>query len=94
MHLSTEDHLLLIQESADFKLLSLKEQRVLLDGDIRNLLANIKPTEAESKRKTPFDPILQAYIARNLEGEYVPYLLLRDNSVYFHSPQFNEWMHS
>jgi len=50
------------------------------------LLAHIKPTEAEVKSKTIFDPILQAYIAKNLDGNYVPYLLLRDNSIYHHSP--------
>jgi hypothetical protein len=46
--MNAHSDLLLVQEMGDFKLLSLAEQRVLIEGDLKNLLRN----------ETNNDPIL------------------------------------
>jgi hypothetical protein len=77
MSLDEEGDLMLVQENGDFSVLQLREHRVVMDGDMRNL---------------PCDTIQSVFLSRGHDGVCIPHVVVQGNLVYSYQKDFGVWV--
>ncbi|CAD8128525.1 unnamed protein product [Paramecium sonneborni] len=97
--LSSQNHILCLQNTGEFKVIDLKQQIISYEGDIKILMQHVYEwmnkkqllNEDEKKGKQSIDPLIKANLKIDTEGYPLVEFLFKDYCVYTYQKQLRQW---